>query len=135
MKTTKRLFSKAILLPLICICLGCAYLEAALPTITKISPNSGPVWEDSEPISEENQVIITGTHFHSPPIVYFGTKTATVTWISSREIIAIAPAGTTGIVDVTVTTKEGTSATTSATQYTYIESRNLKTNKGSHQIL
>ncbi|HMC68806.1 MAG TPA: IPT/TIG domain-containing protein, partial [Mycobacteriales bacterium] len=67
-----------------------------------------------------NTVTITGRNFTPGSIVNFGTAaSAKVTFVSSTSLTAIAPAHVAGIVDVTVTTPGGTSATSSADQYSY----------------
>ena len=61
---------------------------------------------------------ITGTGFTGATAVDFGTTPATsFTVVSDTTITADSPAGT-GTVDVTVTTPGGTSATSSADQFT-----------------
>lgn len=123
MKTTKKLFSKAILLTLICISLGCAYLEAKAPTIKGIKPNSGPV-------SGGNTVVITGTDFSDCTSVQFGAISVPIenfTEINDTTITATAPEGTAGTVDVIVgTCSGGNSAITPDDQYTYLESKAKK---------
>jgi hypothetical protein len=66
-------------------------------------------------------VTITGTGFTGATAVYFGGTVAAITGTTSdTSITATSPATTTaGVVDVTVTTPRGTSATSSADQYTY----------------
>ena len=86
-----------------------APLQSA-PTVTGVTPASGP---------NGALVTLTGTAFTGATAVNFGTKPATFTVNSDNIITATAPAGT-GTVDVTVTTPEGTSATSSADQFTYI---------------
>ena len=63
---------------------------------------------------------ITGTGFTGATAVDFGTTAATnVTVVNDTTITADSPAGT-GVVDVTVTTPVGTSATSSADEFIYI---------------
>ena len=63
---------------------------------------------------------ITGTGFTGATAVEFGTTAATsVTVVNDTTITADSPAGT-GVVDVTVTTPGGTSATSPADQFTYM---------------
>ena len=89
---------------------GDHYNYYAVPTVTSISPASGP---------RGTAVTVTGTGFASGAHVAFGANSATkVTLLSSTQIKAWAPAGT-GSVDVTVTTPGGTSATSQADQFTY----------------
>ena len=83
------------------------------PTVTSISPTSG--------VSTGGTVVtITGTDLTGGLIVDFGsTPASNVTVISSTEIMATSPAGT-GTVNVTVTGPDGVSATSAATQFTYM---------------
>ena len=98
------------------------------PTVTLISPNSGPV-------TGGTSVTITGTNFSCSsglgvPEVKFGSATATsfITY-SSTSIIATSPAGT-GTVHVTVKNSIGAiSATSAADQFTYApptDSQNIR---------
>ncbi len=83
------------------------------PTVTSITPNTGPA-------AGATIVTITGTNFTaSGLIVRFGTVTATANFISSTTIVAVAPAQSAGVVDVTVQTPGGTSPNTSADDFTY----------------
>ena len=84
----------------------------AAPTVTGISPASGPTAGDT-------LVTITGTGFTGATAVDFGTTAATgLTVVNDTTITADSPAGT-GVVNVTVMTPVGTSAVTSADQFTY----------------
>ncbi len=88
--------------------------KAVAPTVTAISPTSGPT-------TGGTSVTITGTNFASGATVMFGTVTATaVTVGSTTSITATSPAESAGTVNVTVTTAGGTSATSSADQFTYV---------------
>jgi hypothetical protein len=85
---------------------------AAAPTVTSISPTSGPS-------SGGTLVTITGTGFTGATGVTFGTVAATNVIVASpTTITAMSPAGT-GVVNVTVTTPGGTSPITAADQFTY----------------
>ena len=89
------------------------FTYVAAPTVTGLSPATGPA-------AGGTLVTITGTNFTGASVVDFGTNAATdLTVISSSKITADSPAGT-GDVDVTVTTPGGTSASSSADQFTYI---------------
>ncbi|MGW3010119.1 IPT/TIG domain-containing protein [Streptomyces sp. NPDC001219] len=82
---------------------GLPYTYAGAPTLTGISPNSGPT-------AGGNTVILTGTNLTGATSVTFGGTPATsVTVISPTQITAVVPAATAGPVDVTVTTPGGTS--------------------------
>ena len=65
-------------------------------------------------------VMISGDDFTGATAVDFGSQSASSFTVNSdSQITAVAPAGTAGTVDVTVTTANGTSATSSADQFTY----------------
>jgi hypothetical protein len=65
-------------------------------------------------------VTITGTGLTGAVAVHFGTLPATrFTVDSATRITATAPAASPGIVHVTVTTPDGTSTASPASQYTY----------------
>ena len=82
------------------------------PTVTSISPTSGP-------LAGGTLVTITGTGFTGASAVDFGTTPATTFTVgSATTITALSPAGT-GSVGVTVMTPSGTSATSTASQFTY----------------
>jgi hypothetical protein len=86
------------------------YLAAS--TVSSVAPSSGPA-------AGGTSVTITGTNFTGASVVNFGATGATFTFDSDTQITATSPAGT-GLADVTVTTEGGTSATTSADQFTYV---------------
>jgi hypothetical protein len=82
------------------------------PSVTSISPNSGPV-------AGGTPVTISGNNFTGANAVRFGGTPATsFTVNSATSITATSPAGS-GTMDVTVTNLSGTSATSSASQFTY----------------
>ncbi len=84
-----------------------------VPAVTGISPTSGPA-------AGGTTVMISGAGFTGVTAVDFGTTPATsFTFNSDTSITAVSPAGT-GTVDVTVTTPAGTSAMTSADEFTYV---------------
>jgi len=84
------------------------------PTVTSISPTSGTT-------TGGTTVTIGGTNFIGSATVAFGTNPATaVTIINPTSMTATSPAGTAGVVNVTVTTAGGTSPTSSADDFTYI---------------
>jgi hypothetical protein len=74
------------------------------PAITKVTPRKGPA-------SGGTTVTITGTDLNGATSVEFGSTPATsYTVNSSTSITAVSPPETPGLVDVTVTTPNGTSA-------------------------
>jgi hypothetical protein len=81
------------------------------PTVTSLIPANGPTLGG-------NIVTITGTNLDGATAVNFGTLAATsFTIVSSTSINAVAPAGTSGAVYVTVSNPGFTSA--NSVQYTY----------------
>jgi IPT/TIG domain/Galactose oxidase, central domain len=85
-----------------------------LPTLTGVSPSQGP-------ISGGTLVTLTGTSLSTTSAVFFGSIPAlSFTVISDNEITAVSPAEAQGIVNITVTNVEGTSASSSATSFAYI---------------
>jgi hypothetical protein len=90
--------------------------QQAVPTITSVSPSSGSM-------NGGNTVAIYGTGLTGATSVKFGSVSAKISSVSATKIAAIAPYGTPGTVDITVTTPSGTSAETSADQYTYIAAK------------
>ena len=90
---------------------GFTYVNS--PTVTSVSPNSGPVGGGTA-------VTITGTNFVSGATVAFGSNAATnVVVVSSTSITATTPAGTAGAVTVTVTDPGGLNGSL-ANGFTYI---------------
>ncbi len=84
----------------------------ALPTVTGISPASGPA-------AGGTSVTIAGTGFSNATVINFGSTIApTFTVNSATQITAVSPAGN-GTVDVTVSTPSGTSVTSAADQFAY----------------
>jgi IPT/TIG domain len=83
------------------------------PSISTISPTAGPT-------AGGTLVTITGTGFAAVAAVDFGANNPamSVHVVSDTMITAVSPAGT-GVVNVTVTTADGTSATSLADQFTY----------------
>ncbi|MBA4371352.1 MAG: hypothetical protein C0402_00650 [Thermodesulfovibrio sp.] len=90
------------------------FTYAAAPTVTGISPTSGPTVGGTS-------VTITGTNFTGATSVTFAGFAATgVTVVNATTITATTPAHAAGLVDVAVTTPGGTSATSASDQFTYI---------------
>jgi len=85
------------------------------PTVTSINPTSEPS------ISGGNTVTISGSGFTSDSRVSFGqTAASRVTFINDTQLTVVSPAfSSCTIVDVTVTTPGGTSATSSKDKYEY----------------
>jgi hypothetical protein len=89
------------------------FSQESSPTVTSISPLSGPP-------AGGTSVTITGTTLTAVTAVQFGSTNATSFSVSSTtSITATSPAGS-GIVDVTVTTAGGTSASSAADRFTYV---------------
>ena len=86
----------------------------AVPTVTGISPNAGGT-------GGTDVVTITGTGFvvGSSTVAFGGSAGTSVSCSSSTTCAATSPSGSAGVVDVTVTTPGGTSATSSADKFTY----------------
>jgi hypothetical protein len=84
------------------------------PTVTAVSPITGTT-------AGGTSVTITGTGLAGVTMVDFGTTGATsFAVVSSTSITATSPEEPVGTVDVTVTTSGGTSAISTADQFTYI---------------
>jgi hypothetical protein len=87
---------------------------AAAPTVKQVEPNTGPA-------AGGTSVTLRGTNFNGTTAVRFGSANATTFTVNSgTSITAVSPALTGGsaIVDVTVTTPEGTSPiTTNSTPF------------------
>jgi len=90
------------------------YTFVPVPTVTAVSPDSGPV-------AGGEQVTITGTGLTGATTVHFGTATAAIAAGGTDTSLTVTtPVGTAGPVHVTVTTDGGTSAESDADQYTYL---------------
>ena len=84
------------------------------PTVTSISPSSGTT-------SGGTTVTINGTNLLGSTTVMFGSVAATsFTVVSTSQITAVTPPELSGVVNVTVTSAQGTSTITAADQYTYV---------------
>ncbi|MES2391207.1 MAG: IPT/TIG domain-containing protein [Acidobacteriota bacterium] len=98
-----------------------AFAAAALPARAQASPTVTAITPASGPVTGGVPVIVTGTNFETGATVSFGSASASsVTVLSDTVLAATAPAGAAGAVDITVTTSAGTSAVSSADQYTYV---------------
>lgn len=98
---------------------GTVFAVVQPPTVTALSPSSGPV-------SGGTGITIRGSGFTSPASVSFGSSAATNVVVDSpTQITATTPAGS-GAVDVGVTDSEGSSATGGAGDtFTYIPAPDL----------
>ena len=90
------------------------YTYVLAPTVTGVSPSSGS-------LAGGASIIITGTNFSGASAVKFGGLNAmSFTVNSATQITAVDPGvSSPEMVDVTVTTTGGTSATSSKDQFTY----------------
>ncbi len=91
---------------------GFSYVLGA-PAVSGLSPASGPT-------TGGTSVTISGTNLAGASAVRFGTAAATITSSSATQIVATAPGGAAGTVDVTVTTPGGTSPTSPADGFSYV---------------
>ena len=90
--------------------------QYAAPTVTSVVPNNGSP-------AGGTSVTITGNSFFGVTAVYFGSVPATsFIVVSPTEIIAIAPAGSLGTVDIQVVAAGGSSPITDADRYQYSSS-------------
>ena len=90
-----------------------AYTYIAPPTVTSVSPSTGPT-------AGGTAVTITGTNFAAGATVKFGsTAASSVTVVNSTTITATTPAGSLGAVAVMVTNSNGLSGTL-ASGFTYL---------------
>ena len=104
--------------------LGLASVEAQdAPSIATLNPISGP-------ISGGTSVTITGDHFIGATSVTFGGTPAGFAVQSDGVIVATSPAHVAGLVDVAVTTPDGTSANTADDDFTYIAAGVIVTESG-----
>jgi len=87
---------------------------AVAPTITGISPTSGP-------LAGGTTVTITGTNLTGATSVKFGTTAAVITTNTATSLVVTSPVRTTaGAVDIEVITPGGTVETSSAQRFTYL---------------
>jgi len=96
-----------------------AYLKLAPtftppPRVTAVSVTAGPA-------SGGTMVTITGTGFTGATAVSFGaTPAASFTVSADTSITAVSPMASAGTIDITVSSGGGTSATSSADQFTFV---------------
>jgi hypothetical protein len=87
---------------------------AAVPTVTAVTPTSGPT-------AGGRTVTVTGTHLTGATAVHFGSAAGTtVTVLSDTSLTVRTPPHAAGTVHVTVSTPDGTSATSTADRYRYL---------------
>jgi PKD repeat protein len=83
------------------------------PVVNGLNPSSGPTWGNTP-------IAIGGVNLLGTTIVRFGTLDALSFAVdSATQITAVNPAQGAGILDVTVTNPDGTSATGHASKFTY----------------
>ena len=93
---------------------GDKFTYVALPTVTTVSPNSGPT-------AGSTLVTVTGTGFTGATAVKFGaTAGSSLIVVSNTKITVKSPVHAAGIVNVTVTTHGGTSALVTGDKFTYV---------------
>jgi hypothetical protein len=93
---------------------GDQYTFLAAPTVTGVSPATGPD-------AGASSVTITGTGFTGATAVHFGTTAATTFTVnSSTSVTVTSPQHSSGTVDITVTAAGGPNVTTSADQFAYV---------------
>ena len=93
---------------------GDHFTFVAAPTVTSVAPSSGTT-------AGGTAVTIMGTNLTGVSAVSFGgTAAASFTPVSATQVNATSPAGAAGVVDITVTTPGGTSATSAADQFTFV---------------
>jgi RHS repeat-associated protein len=89
------------------------FASSAPPTVTGISPPSGSP-------GGQTTVTITGNNFTGATAVSFGSTAAfSFTVNSATQITAVSPAHLAGVVDITVTTANGTSLASTADKFTF----------------
>ncbi|MHB8263109.1 MAG: beta strand repeat-containing protein [Acidimicrobiales bacterium] len=89
--------------------------SVSTPTVTAVSPPSGST-------SGGYNVIVGGTGMSLATQVSFGGSPAAFTISSATAVIAVAPRGSPGELDITVVNPGGTSATVASDKFTYVAS-------------
>jgi hypothetical protein len=89
------------------------YTFLAAPSVSSLSPAAGPT-------AGGNTVTVSGSNLGSASSVTFGGVGAVIVTNTATVITATAPPHLVGIVDVQVTTADGTNANTAADDYTYV---------------
>lgn len=88
------------------------YLSGPPPTVSSVSPRFGSP-------DGGGTVTIRGTNFSPDATVQFGSSPADSTYVSGTELTAVAPGGSAGTVDITVTNSGGTSSATVKDLFAY----------------
>jgi hypothetical protein len=88
-------------------------ISVPVPTVTNVSPSAGTT-------AGGTTVTVTGTNLTGATAVDFGATAGSVTVDSASSITVTSPAEGAAVVNVTVSTPGGTSATSSNDQYTYV---------------
>ncbi|MDT4986600.1 MAG: large repetitive protein, partial [Micromonosporaceae bacterium] len=92
------------------------FTSVAAPKVTHVTPASGPA-------TGHSTVTITGTGFTKATRVRFGSVGAHFVVKSSTKIVAVSPAQSAGVRNVTVTTIGGTSMAVTADRFTYVKKK------------
>src|SRR5450830_187786 len=93
---------------------GDHFAYVAAPTVTSLATSSGPVGGGTS-------VVITGTTFTGATAAHFGVPAGTSPVVNSAtQITVTSPINSAGIIDITVVTPGGTSATSGSDQFTYV---------------
>jgi formylglycine-generating enzyme required for sulfatase activity len=91
------------------------YTYYAIPTITSVSPNAGP-------LAGGTQITITGTNFYNgstnATVTVGGVAATSVTMVNATTVMAVVPTGAQGPQTVSVTTPSGTASLGNG--YTYV---------------
>jgi hypothetical protein len=95
------------------------FTYVASPTVTGISPSSGP-------ITGGTVVTITGSGLTGTMSVSFGSVSVTPISVADASVVVVSPArDTVGVVHLRVTTNAGTSPATSADDFTYTSAASI----------
>src|SRR5207302_1444560 len=90
------------------------FSAASAPTVTGLTPTSGST-------AGGTVMYVSGTNFLGASDVKFGSLPAvSFSVLSATLLTAVAPAQAASVIDITVTTPSGTSATGSADHFTYV---------------
>ena len=102
---------------------GQALIDALTGTAAPTTPGVAAISPTSGRIAGGTSVTITGSNFTGATAVAFGATAAADYLVdSATQIVATAPAGAAGTVDVTVTTAAGTSIANAGDKFTYVGS-------------